>query len=265
MKWKILLFVVISFIVLLGWFREPLLTVSAEILDPYLDFLPLIQQAVETTPPPTPGPTQTPTSQPTETPTPKPEGVDVLPNYSYFLTTDNSFHIVGEIQNRTHHNVGFVKVSVNLFDVYDALIGTNNAFTYLWDLPTGEKTCFDIIFLDAPVGWSYMLFETSYLDDGDPLPIMTVFDDSGHYDTSSGDYYILGQVRNDQGSLVESVSPVGTLYDANNTVLGCGYTYVNSTDLEPGQESEFRIDYSDRDYSDVISYRIQVDGFIASR
>ena len=262
MKWKIMLLVLLSFFMLLGFLSDSLKSASADVLNSYFDFLPLVQKAVEPTR--IPGPTKTPTSEPTTTPTTQPEDVYVLSNYSYFLTPDDSFHIVGEVLNHTNQNIEYVKVTANLVDVYDALIATGYTYTYLWDLPSHQKTCFDIIFLDAPVGWSYIKFETSYWEDGDPLPSMTVFNDSGHYDAASGDYSILGQVRNDQASLVESVSPVGTLYFASSKVLGCGYTYVNSTDLEPGQESAFLIDYSYRDYFDVTSYRIQVGGNITN-
>jgi len=67
-------------------------------------------------------------------------------------------------------------------------------------------------------------------------------------------------VRNDHGTRVDFVSPVGTVYNAAGKVVGCDFTYVNSTDLDPGQSSSFEMTFLGRDYSDVTSYQLQVDG-----
>lgn len=197
----------------------------------------------------------------TPTQTPLPSGVYVLPNHSFYQTSWGSLHIVGEVMNNTSSHLTFVKISANLFSSGGQLLDTDYTYTYLDDLPAGHKTCFDVLFLDPPSGWSYYEFETpAYWTSGEPLPNLTVLNDSGSYDPTDGDYKIVGQVRNDHGSRVEYVSPVGTLYNSSGIVVGCDYTYVNSTHLDPGQVSAFRIDYYGRDYGDVVLYRLQVDG-----
>lgn len=203
----------------------------------------------------------TPTNTPTPTQTPLPSGVYVLPNYSFYQTSWGALHIVGEVMNNTSSHLTFVKISANLFSSEGELLDTDYTYAYLDDLPAGHKTCFDVLFLNPPSGWSYYEFEApTYWTDGNPLPNLTILNDSGSYDPTDSGYKIIGQVRNDHGSRVEYVNSVGTLYNSSGTVLGCGYTYVNSTHLNPGQVSAFKIDYYGRDYGDVDSYRLQVDG-----
>lgn len=189
-----------------------------------------------------------------------PAGVYVLNNHFAYVDTIGYLHIVGEVKNTTTNHLRFVKVTANIFNSNGQLLDTEFTYTYLDNLPAGDKTCFHII-LKEPIGWSYYEFEPpTYLTDGQPLPNLTIFNDSGSYDSTFGWYRIIGQVRNDHGTRVEYVSPVGTLYNASGRVVGCDFTYVNSTHLDPGQTSSFKITFSGRDYSDVTSYRLQVDG-----
>jgi len=204
--------------------------------------------------------TPIPTSTPRPTQTPLPSGVYVLPNYSSYTSWD-TLYIVGEVMNNTGDHLTFVKISANLFSSTGQLLDTDYTYIYLDDLPAGHKTCFKIIFSDPPSNWSYYEFEApTYHTDGKPLPNLIIFNDSGFYDPSDGSYRIVGLVRNDHGRRVEYVSPVGTLYNSSGTVVGCDFTFVNSTHLDPGQTSAFKLRYYGRDYGDVVSYRLQVDG-----
>ena len=67
-------------------------------------------------------------------------------------------------------------------------------------------------------------------------------------------------MRNDHGSRVQYVKIVGTLYDGAGTVVGCTYGYVSGTHLDPGGTGSFSLTFIGRDYVDVASYRLQVDG-----
>ena len=168
--------------------------------------------------------------------------------------------IVGEVWNNTASHLRFVEITANIFGSSGQLLDTDFTYTYLDNLPAGDKTCFQLL-LEAPTGWSYYLFEApSYRTDGRALPNLTIFNHSGSYKPTFGWYQIVGQVRNDHGTRVEYVSPVATLYNATSTVVGCGFTYVNSTHLDPGQTSSFKLIVSGRDYADVASYRLQADG-----
>ncbi|MFQ6058643.1 MAG: FxLYD domain-containing protein [Anaerolineae bacterium] len=208
----------------------------------------------------TASPTPTLTNTPSPTATRTPADVYVLSNHSHYVDSINYLHVIGEVYNNTANHLRYVKITANFFNSSEQLVDTGFTYTYLDNLPAGVKTCFHIL-LAEPAGWSYYEFEApSYWTDGEPLPNLTVFNDSGSYDPTFGWYEIVGQVRNDHGSRVEYVSPVGTVYNASGTVVGCDFTYVNSTHLDPGQTSSFKMTFGGRDYADVVSYRLQVDG-----
>jgi hypothetical protein len=142
-------------------------------------------------------------------------------------------------------------------------VDTNSDFAYSKNLPAGDRTCFEIIIPSPAPGWTSYEFEPpTFRIDGHPFPLLTPLNVSATYIPASGNYEILGEVRNDHGSLVENVRPVGTLYDLSNLVVGCAHTQVNTIDLDPGQTSAFKIVYEDRDYQDVAGYRLQVDGVL---
>ena len=57
------------------------------------------------------------------------------------------------------------------------------------------------------------------------------------------------------------VESVGTLYHAGGAVIGCCYSaYVRGSNLGPGETGFFEITFPLREYADVASYRLQVDG-----
>lgn len=236
-------------------------------------YLALIRHDPSPTPTPTitrtPTPTNTstlvPSSTPTKTFTPSPtsipSGVYVLSNHTYYIDSIDSLWIVGEVWNNTSDYLEFVKIPANLYGASGNLLDTDYTYTYLDSLPPGEKTCFDLLFTDYPPEWAYYEFEPpSYWTDGEPLPNLKVYNVSASYDPTYGWYEIIGQVRNDQGTRVEYVSPVGSLYNSTGKVIGCDFTYVNSTHLDPGQTSAFDMLFTGRDYADATNYRIQVDG-----
>lgn len=186
--------------------------------------------------------------------------MQILSNYSHYVDSIDYLHIVGEVYNDTSNYLRFVKITANVFDSSGQLLDTDFSYTYLDSLPPDDKTCFHIL-MSEPDGWAYYEFEDpTYWTDGAPLPNLTIVNDSSSYDPNYGWYEILGQVRNDHGARVEYVSPVGTVYNSSSTVIGCDFTFVNSTHLEPGQISSFEMLFTGRDYGDGSSYRLQVDG-----
>lgn len=190
----------------------------------------------------------------------RPVGVYILPNHTSYIDSIDYYHVVGEVLNNTPNYLRFVRITANLFNSSGQLIDTDYTYIYLDNLEPGARTCFNLFFSNS-AGASYYLFEpVSYSTDGEPLPNLTAINYSGSYDATFGWYEIIGMVRNDSGSYVSYVSPVGTLYNSSGSVVGCDYTYVNSTDLAVGQSSAFEMLFTGRDYSDVSSYRIQVDG-----
>ena len=213
---------------------------------------------------PTNTPTQTPTNTPTPTATPtatkKPGTVQILSNHTSYVDIIDYLNVVGEVENTTSNHLQFVRITGNFFNSSGQLLDTGS--TYIWplNLPAGQKTCFQLS-VPEPAGWSYYQFEpVSYQTYGHPLPNLAIFNHSGSYNSTFGWYEIIGMVRNDHGTRVEYVSPVGTVYNAAGKVVGCELTFVNATHLDAGQTSSFEMTFLGRDYSDVASYRLQVDG-----
>ncbi|HEX7976212.1 MAG TPA: FxLYD domain-containing protein [Anaerolineales bacterium] len=185
----------------------------------------------------------------------------ILPNDTWFISSLGSLHVVGEVSNDTRYHLGSVKVSASLLDRNGQILRTESAYTYLDFIPAGQKTCFDITFLEPPSSWDAIdLKAPNYTLDGKVLPAAPILNTSGEYVKDSGDYIISGQVRNDQGSRINGVKPVGTLYNPAEKVIGCELTYVESMNLNPGAISSFKIDFYGRNYKDVNSFRVQVDG-----
>jgi hypothetical protein len=137
--------------------------------------------------------------------TPPLDPPDILSNHSSFVSSADYLHVVGEVQNNTAHHLKSVTVIANFFDSAGRLIDNETDSINLNNLPTGEKTCFDIL-LEEPSGWSYYEFEIPvYETGGDTFPNLTIFNDSGSYDPATGWYGIMGQVRNDHGTRIEYV------------------------------------------------------------
>lgn len=224
-------------------------------------YLPIIEHNVVPTNTATATSTHTATAEiPTNTPTTRPSGVFVLGNHSAYVDSIDYLHVVGEVENNTGQARQFVKITANFFNASQQLIDTDFTFTSLDELRPGEKTCFHLL-LEQPPGWASYQFEgvTSSMYAG-AFPALTVLGDSGSLG-SFNSYRIIGQVRNDGAGQVKFVQPVATLYNAGGTVIGCDFTFVSSTDLDPGQTSSFDLSISGRQsYTDVASYRLQVDG-----
>ena len=190
---------------------------------------------------------------------PAPPPVSVLNNHTTYASSGGSYrYVVGEVYNNTASYLQFVKIAVNFYNG-SQLVATDYTYTHLWDLHPYEKTCFSIM-LENPSNWTHYAFEpVSYWTDGEVRPNLTVTTHSGG--VYGGSYYrIIGQIRNDESSQISFVSAVGTLYNSIGKVLDCDYSYVNSTDLNPGQVSSFEILAGPPSPSAVTSYVLQTDG-----
>ncbi len=147
---------------------------------------------------------------------------------------------------------------MTLFNGSGQVVDADYAYTWLDNLPAGEKTCFDIT-LSQPPDWAYYEFGDITHWPGRTFPNLAILNDTGaliHFNW----YRITGQVRNDHGSVVKFVQPVGTLYNAAGKVIGCWFDFTDPADLNPGQVGTFEMTFLGRDYSDVASYRLQADG-----
>lgn len=198
------------------------------------------------------------TSTPTDTPLPT-SAVVIQANNSWFTDSIGKLHIVGEVLNTGLGNVQSEKMTANIFNSSNQLVGVGSAFTNAFVIPPGVRACFHI-YMDQPNSWSYYQLEGTNFTGGTNAPGLIAFNVS----TSTGiagEPKILGQVRNDGATRANSVIVAGTLYNSSQTVIGCDFAYVSSTNLDAGQTSSFAILFFARTYPPIDSYRLQVDGF----
>jgi hypothetical protein len=185
-----------------------------------------------------------------------PYGVYVLP-ISFHYVSHNTMFIIGEVLNNTSDSLTWVKVTVNFYKAGGNLASTGDTYMRPIDLPAWGKGCFSIS-MDVPLNWSYYQFTAPIYNKSGTSSSLTIFNDSGLYNSVNRDYDIVGQVRNDGNQRSSKGGVSGTLYNASGVPLGCNH--VSSTDLDPGQISSFAINFLSyyRDYKDVSYYRLRV-------
>ncbi|HOU15312.1 MAG TPA: PKD domain-containing protein [Anaerolineae bacterium] len=225
-------------------------------------YLPLVLKGWSP-PPVTPTPTPTITPTPTVTPTPGPQDVVVLANHSHY-TSGSTLYIIGEAENRGSAYASNVTVPVRLLGSSGNLLATYYTLTKL-DLPAGEKSCFQFVINGPPTGWTSIQFGTpTYITpvNYQPWANLVFLNPQGEY-LPDLTYKITGSVGNAETRRVESVMIEGALYTANGTIVGCRLSMAAITTLDPGATSPFELLYgSGGDYSGVVSYRLQADGYI---
>jgi hypothetical protein len=193
-------------------------------------------------------------------PTPHPDGVYILDNSTTFIDPGGEQHFVGEVFNNTDELLQLVEITVNLYDAQDQLLTTGAAYTPMFTLPARARTCFDVALVPPAGTVRYAFAAPAYFTGGAAIPPMSLLNSAWAYDPASGGYGLSGQVRSDYSGTAKFVQSIGTLTNAQRQVLGCGFAFVDSTDLASGQISPFEITFSGRDYADVTGYRLQVDG-----
>lgn len=189
-----------------------------------------------------------------------PAGVWVLNDFNSYVDSGNYVHIVGEVCNNTARAVELFKVAFDFYNAAGGLIDTAYTYTDPTILPAGTRTCYDVS-LPVPAGWATYSYDSgSYWTTTAGTPKLTLTSSSGAYDPTYGWYNVLGMIRNDDTITATYVEPVVTLFNSSARVIGCGSTFVNSTDLVPGQASAFKTYSTGRDYSDVYVYTVLVGG-----
>ena len=186
--------------------------------------------------------------------------VEVLSNFTHYIDPTKYFHVVGEVANLSDHPVTAVDIALSFYNENDQLLATFDETTLLSTIPSGDKACFDFT-IQEPIGWKYYEFETiNKWKQGQPLPNLTVNNLSHSQNAKELWYEIIGDVTNQQGSLVSKVRPVGTLYNDEGHVVGCDWTTTNPIDLSPGSEASFQMPFLGRNFGDVVEFRIQLEG-----
>jgi len=181
-----------------------------------------------------------------------------LANDTWFSDSIGNLHIVGQVENRGTTNIQFAKVTANVFNTSNQLIGVDFSYTLLPVILPGQRACYHII-MDEPSNWTRYELEGTYVSGGVSAPSLVALNVTTGTDPT-GVPEILGQVRNDGSTRSRFVQAIGTLFNSSNFVIGCDSAYVSSTDLNAGQSSSFRISFFPRTYPPISSFSLQVHG-----
>jgi len=205
-------------------------------------------------------PTHTPwVITPTATPTTELEGdVYVLPNSHGYMDEGGGLHAVGEVQNDTGSILTDVLVTVHIYDDDGSWLASASNYVLLDRLLPGGHTCFHVYHEPIAGAYQFDIDSPDYSTTTEVPPSLVFTDHSARYD--SGWIVIDGEVTNEEEQSVIDGRVVGAIYDAEYTVLGCEYCYLDNSDLGPGESSTFELTFTDRDYEDVLHYFIQAEG-----
>lgn len=193
-----------------------------------------------------------------------PERVYILENHTHYKSSSSGYlHILGEIQNDRHDTISNVVIKATLYNKEKKALASESTSLYLGSLMPGDKSCFDITFTEIPSGWStYGFDDPTYTMEGQRLPDVSIT--RSMPDLDDDDLEISGSAHNDESVRVDSVRPVGTVYNASDQVIGCQDTYLDGyyTYLNRGSTGSFTLMYYGRDYTKWEYYRIQVGGIL---
>lgn len=116
--------------------------------------------------------------------------------------------------------------------------------------------------VSEPADWSYYEFQTpTFSTTSAQNPALSIYNENA-YITQFGWYEIIGFVQNNDSVRVTSTEIIGAVYSADGTPLDCVSRFANTSTLNPGESSSFKITMTGRDnYNNVADYRLQTDGY----
>jgi len=168
-----------------------------------------------------------------------------------------SLYIFGEVRNNSTDNIRFTSLTADLFDGNQQLVDTDQGYAQREIIPPGQTSCFRVLFFNQTATWAtYQLSAEASTTTEQPIAL-TITSTSAN--PNSDDYELIGQVRNDSGVEQKFVKIIGTLYDSNNTVIDCDYTYANTETLAPGATSSWKINFFGTDRERVANHAVVPD------
>lgn len=153
---------------------------------------------------------------------------------------DGTFgHIIGVVRNNADYPMEFVQIVSSVYDDQGNYIDNGFTYTMLDVLLPGEWSPFSLTLLNAP---DFARFDyTAQWDRTSRTPnrAVEVVNHRGH---SEGMFYqVSGQVRNTDSVPLEFVQIAVAAYDANDEIVGVGFTYTTLDVLQPGATSPFQL------------------------
>jgi hypothetical protein len=217
----------------------------------------------------TPTPTQTPTAEPTEPLVDEPlsldtQPVEVLKSRMYVDDRLGWTHIIGLLANRSEQPLRSLRVLASLLDAEGESF--NNASTVALinlTLP-GEAVPFHFMLSNAQELADYALvarFDEATDDDVAGTCRDFRFRDAVSKADAQG-YKIIGLIENRCDTRVDFIRVIGSVFDANDQLIGVGTSIAQLDVLAPAQSSPFELILTDVRAEDAVSFALLAEGDI---
>lgn len=155
-----------------------------------------------------------------------------------YLDDLGNLHLVGEVHNDMHHNVGQIRVGVTFYDDAGQALESTTGGALLDLLAPGQRSPFVIVWED-PGDWKrYSIHATARPTTEGPKAGLTVVHSYARLD-DKGFYHVVGTVRNDGMTAAYYVEAVISLYDSLGKISNAGFAHAKPSRIAPGTAASF--------------------------
>jgi hypothetical protein len=161
---------------------------------------------------------------------------------------NGGFQIVGQVRNRTELSMEFIRITAQLYDSGNRLLGEQDDFVSSDLISPGGYAPFSIVFteglppgtvryqLDASARYADLTARTFYGPENFAVTSAAEFDENGLL-------VISGQVRNEGPQAASLVKVIATVFDDNQRVVATDTTLVDPPSLENGDVSDYTVTF----------------------
>jgi hypothetical protein len=161
---------------------------------------------------------------------------------------NGGFQIVGQVRNRTDLSMEFVRITAQLYDSGNRLLGEQDDFVSSDLISPGGYAPFSIVFteglppgtvryqLDASARYADLTARTFYGPENFAVTSAAEFDENGLL-------VISGQVRNEGPQAASLVKVIATVFDDDQRVVATDTTLVNLPSLANGDVSDYAVTF----------------------
>ncbi len=163
-----------------------------------------------------------------------------------WVDRNGGFVIVGQVVNNGDKALEFVRITAQLYDAENRLLGEQDDFVSSDMVLPGEFTPFSIVFgdglapgtvrydLNASARYADFAAQPFYGPENFALSSQAEFDENGFLEIS-------GQVRNEGSATASLVKVLVTVFDEEQRVIATDTTLVDEQRLAPGETSGFSV------------------------
>jgi hypothetical protein len=181
--------------------------------------------------------------EPKSTSTPEPQIDLQMGNYTSYTDSIGSLWFVGEILNKGNASAESVDIALSLLDSNGNVVGVGTDM--LSYVPANGKFPFKILVNDAPKEWKDVKIQIQGSPSGGFLSPYVDFktDKVTGQPSTYGTYGLTGTVINIGEKTATLVHIVAVAYDKDGKVVDVADTFSALTDIAPGGDSPFSIDF----------------------